>query len=293
MRNRLRTVLAGVALGAIVSLLAPAAPAHAAGRMELSPSRGVAGSSVAVTLIDYGPFCWIKLSWDSPDGQELANVPPWTKDTTITVPADASPGVHTVHTSQCFGRVQATFEVILPPKPTPKPKPRPTPSRPNPSATPSGSPTPTPTGTADVPPVLGGNPPRPTPTVVRRWGGLVLDRDFLRPGETLTARGTGCTPNASVTLVSDGEDLGTATADKAGAFVARARFVAVEPGRRVVQARCGPVLTSDVDVVLATATEGPVSTAVPLVLLMLVGAAAVGCQYAALRRRDTTPIEPD
>ncbi len=106
----------------------------------------------------------------------------------------------------------------------------------------------------------------------------------MRPGDPLTATGTGCDPNAPVTLASGDEQLGTTTADAAGGFVAPVQFANLEPGRRTITATCGPVLTSEVDLIVSSSTSGQAGTVVVLIFFILVGIALLRWQYNTSRR---------
>ncbi len=77
----------------------------------------------------------------------------------------------------------------------------------------------------------------------------------MPPGGDVTAIGTGCDPGATVTLEIAGEEVGATTADDNGRFSTPIDVPDVDPGRLEVLARCGPVLTTQLDVVLASSVS--------------------------------------
>jgi len=81
-----------------------------------------------------------------------------------------------------------------------------------------------------------------------------------RPGERLTASGTGCPPGAEVTLTIGDRPVGSTTADANGAFIAPVRLPALTPGRHKVAASCGVVLSAPLDVYVSSRVETPASS---------------------------------
>ena len=75
----------------------------------------------------------------------------------------------------------------------------------------------------------------------------------------MKATGEGCDPHATVTLEIEGDKVGETTADQNGSFSTPIAVPDVDPGRLEVQAHCGPVLTTDLDVVLASSVSGGTS----------------------------------
>ncbi|GAA2987917.1 hypothetical protein GCM10010483_35400 [Actinokineospora diospyrosa] len=106
-------------------------------------------------------------------------------------------------------------------------------------------------------------------------GGLKLDRKSVRPGEDLSAKGTGCAPNQTVILTSGGEKVGTAVSNTSGEFNARVEFQKVVPGRHIVTAHCAIELTGAVDQVVTSGKGGTSGTLVVLVFFVLAGAALI------------------
>lgn len=128
--------------------------------------------------------------------------------------------------------------------------------------------------TTTTPPVTTTTEPPPTTTAATPSGepgdgGLVFDKPAVQAGDPLSAKGTGCEPSSRVELSSGGEKVGAATADADGEFVTPVEFVRVEPGRHVVTATCGVVLTGSVDLILTSQTSGSTGTLVVLVFFLL------------------------
>jgi hypothetical protein len=273
--------------GAAVAL-PPIAP------VSISPARGPVGST-AVVSFPAKQACNVRANSVTVQlGDASTTVRAAAGSATITIP-DLKPGTHPVRlTNSCKHSGLTRFTVTPKPRPTPtrtppptptppatRPptsSPRPTPTRspgeptPTPSVTPSAAPTPTPSAT---PSTLSNNP---------GGGGISLDRDNIRPGDPLTATGTGCDPGAPVTLVSDTEQVGTTVADRTGSFVASVRFATLQPGRRTITATCGPVLTTHVDLIVSSSTSGQAGTVVVLIFFILVGIALLRWQYNSGRR---------
>jgi len=290
-------------------LVAPA-PAYAA-ELKLSPDSGPAGSGFTVF---FGGFtrstkCPITVFWDK---DVLATTDGTPTSVDVSVPIGAAVAVHAVvarQTGGCQDVARAQFEVTPPVRPTPrptpsttaspKPRPRPTPSAPPPTtrppspgvpptgepASPLPDPDPTPTLTLTPSPAASPSPSVPVSTSPDPTSGeLLLDRSNVRPGEPLTAIGSGCTPNAPVVLTSGEDRIGLAIADSTGAFTAPVQFSRLDPGRRVVTATCGAVLTSEVDLIVSSSTSGQAGTVVVLIFFLLVGIALLRWQYNSARR---------
>ncbi|WP_229786525.1 hypothetical protein [Actinokineospora fastidiosa] len=139
------------------------------------------------------------------------------------------------------------------------------------------------TTTTTAPPTTTTTPPTTTdtPTTTATTadepddGGLTLDRETIQPGDPLSASGEGCEPYATVRLTSKGETVGETTADAEGAFTAAVEFTRVEPGRHMVVAECGVVLTGSVDQLVTSSTGGGSTALVVLVFFVLAGAAMI------------------
>jgi hypothetical protein len=76
-----------------------------------------------------------------------------------------------------------------------------------------------------------------------------------------------------VTLEIAGEEVGSTTAEDDGTFETEIEVPNVEPGRVEVLARCGPVLTTELDVVLASEVSSGTSTVLVLMFFVIVLAA--------------------
>jgi hypothetical protein len=112
--------------------------------------------------------------------------------------------------------------------------------------------------------------PRQATTTVPGVRALDIDESTVPPGGEVTATGQGCDPGASVTLEIAGEEVGRATADNAGTFETEIDVPNVEPGRVEVLARCGPVLTTDLDIVLASEVSSGTSNFLVLMFFLIV-----------------------
>lgn len=304
MRGRRRglLLLAAVALGLGGGVLVAPGPALAA-ELKISPPSGFAGSS---TTVFFGGFtkstkCPISVFWDGPNGTLLTTTTGVEDSVAVTVPGAAAVGNHTIYavnSRNCnVQQARGVFEVLVRPRPTPSktppptkpptPRPRPSTSTPPPVTDPDPNPeTPTPTPTPSATPTLTA-PPTPTVSTTPSGGSggeLSLDRDNVRPGEPLTATGTGCDPGAPVVLSSGPEQIGAATADSSGAFVAPVQFALLRPGRHAVTAVCGPVLTTHVDLIVSSSTSGQAGTVVVLIFFLLVGFALLRWQFNTARR---------
>ena len=89
-------------------------------------------------------------------------------------------------------------------------------------------------------------------TTVAEVRDLVLDKSTVTPGGDVNATGKGCDPGATVTLEIDGKQVGETTAKSDGTFSTPIDVPDVDPGRLEVVAHCGPVITTQLDVVLAS-----------------------------------------
>jgi len=276
-------------------VVAPPAPISP---VSIAPTRGPVGST-AVVSFPTKQACSARLNtvtiqWA---GSTVAKVPASRGSATIVIPPSKTGTFPVTAINTCGGRGGTRFTV------TPRPRPTPTPTKSVPPTTPPTSPpaTPTPGVTPTRPPVTATPTPGVTPSAsatppaspsppasglppATPGGGLSLDRDNVRPGDPLTATGTGCDPGAPVTLASDDEPLGSTFADSAGGFVAPLHFANLEPGRRTITATCGPVLTTQVDLIVSSSTSGQAGTLVVLIFFILVGIALLRWQYNTGRR---------
>jgi len=83
-----------------------------------------------------------------------------------------------------------------------------------------------------------------------------------------------------VTLEIEGEQVGQTTAGSDGSFATPISVPDVEPGRLVVDAHCGPVLTTQLDIVLASSVAGGQSIllVIAICVLLLFGLLWYGLQ---------------
>ncbi|WP_246476852.1 hypothetical protein [Actinokineospora xionganensis] len=136
--------------------------------------------------------------------------------------------------------------------------------------------TPVTTTTETTPPTT--DVPTTTPeitTVPEPKRDLKLDREAIQPGDSLEATGRGCDPNHTVLLTSGGEKVGATVADGQGEFRTKVQFSKIVPGRHLIAAECGIVLTGAVDQLVTSSTGGSSSTLVILVFFVLAGAALI------------------
>ena len=136
---------------------------------------------------------------------------------------------------------------------------------------------PTTTTTTTLPPST--TAPTTTVTEVRD---LVLDKPSVTPGGDVTATGKGCDPGATVTLEIDGKQVGETTAKSDGTFSTPIDVPDVDPGRLEVVAHCGPVITTQLDVVLASTVSNNSSMLV-LAFFVIVLAALLWYGWQARR----------
>ncbi len=293
MRFVVRLFLGAVAGTLLLLTFAGNANAQYTSSVGLKPSSGKAGSSFTISWNFYPCGTAITFSWNG--------TPMWTGNATLqqtsgtvaaTVPAGAQPGTYPV-TGTCTNArtkqpltassrftVTATPTTTPPPPTTTPPVVTTRPTRPGTTTTPPGTTTPPPSTTTTPPPTTTTTPPgtpgTPTTTsTVPKPGELVLDRPSIQPGETLAASGRGCQPDRTVTLTSDGAEVGEARTDSSGAFTAPVEFTRIEAGRHTVVAECGVRLTGAVDQVVTRSSGGQTGTLVVLVFFVLAGITAI------------------
>jgi hypothetical protein len=278
--------------------------------ISLKPDRGLAGSTFTISWSNftdrYQSRCkgGITFDWNTnktPLG-ESEFYPPVSGSISVKVPQNAGPGTHTVIATCRILEItrEATFTVtqpttsttttttsppftppVIPPVIPPGNPPVITPPVRNPpstttrrrppvtTTTPPGTSLPPPPVTTELPPLSTAD-PRPTSD-----GNLILDRNIVGPGESLSASGEGCTPGAPVTLMVKGERVGGTVADANGAFSAPISFKRIEAGRHWVTTDCGVKLTAAVDQMLTSSTGGQSSTMIILVFFVLAGIALI------------------
>jgi hypothetical protein len=237
-------------------------------------------------------------------GQEVATAAVTGGGFTATFAAPGNPGRYTVVACRDLDaaggcREQATAGlVVVPPTVTTRPATTRPPDVPTSTSTtsttsdrPGGSVATTapPTGGTEPPPgssTTGGErPPSTAPgapttaggttSAVPPGAGLELDRPAAVPGEAATVRGWGCDPDHAVSVTVAGRSVATATTDGSGAFAAPLDVPGLDAGRYRVVARCPQRLSTDLDVVLATAVRPMTATLAVLVffVLLVLGAA--------------------
>jgi hypothetical protein len=249
----------------------------------LKPSSGPAGSSFTISWNGFPTCRIINFFWAGTTlGSKVA--PAASGQFPTAVPTSAKPGSYTV-TATCTSQKQTasgTFVVTgvtttTPPRPVtttpPPPATTPRPTKPGTTTTPPSTTTTPPTTTStpptSTPPATPGTPT--TTTTEPKPGELVLDRPSIQPGDTLSASGKGCLPSRTVTLMSEGAEVGTAYTDSTGAFTAPVEFTRIEAGRHTVVAECGVRLTGAVDQVVTRSSGGQTGTLVILVFFVLAG----------------------
>ncbi|MFD5825719.1 hypothetical protein [Lentzea sp. NPDC060358] len=289
-------LLAAIVAGVTVLAAAPAA-AQQPPAVTASPASGPAGTSVTFTWSAfYRCKGTVRIGWA---GSVLATAP-WSANgsVTATIPQGTREGSYVYTASdECQHLARNTFRVtprppvtttttpavITPPVTNPPVTNPPVTTRP-PVVTTTTTTPPTTTTTTETP---SSAPPSSTDALgvpTGPEGVLVLDKENIQPGEDLTAMGTGCPQNATVTLKSLGQDVGRTTADDNGNFRSPVKFTDIEPGRHKVRADCGITLVGNIDVTLSSSSGGSTSTLVVLLFFLLIGAAMLRRQFAGLRR---------
>ncbi|MGX7825714.1 hypothetical protein ACTG9Q_11535 [Actinokineospora sp. 24-640] len=299
-----------IAVAAVTVMLAVGgvmpASAQSVLSLSVSPSTVQAGGKFALSwAVASERYCRVITFESALGGIPGATVPPLSGSRSVAVPANAKPTAYSI-TGYC-GNYQQTVRVVVttppttttrPPTTTTRPPVRTTTTRPpvvttRPPTTTRRPPVRTtrPTTTTTTPPLTTTTtttttttPPTTTPptttdtpatTTGAAPGDLTLDRESVQPGEPLSAKGTGCTPDTPVRLTSGGETVGTSFADGAGVFTARIEFAKVEPGRHLITAECGIVLTGTVDQLVTSSIGGGSTALVVLVFFVLAGAALI------------------
>lgn len=256
----------------------------------IKPNYGPAGSTFTASWSN-APCRDIRILWD---GAEIAAKVITSGSVPATVPTNAAPGPHTVEFS-CSGKTsfgKAAFRVTAPPTTTTTPpttnppvtkppvvtttttRPRVTTTTTRPTTTTTT--TPVTSTTETTPPTT--DVPTTTPEITNvpePKRDLKLDREAIQPGDSLEATGRGCDPNHTVLLTSGGEKVGATVADSQGEFRTKVQFSKIVPGRHLIAAECGIVLTGAVDQLVTSSTGGSSSTLVILVFFVLAGAALI------------------
>lgn len=285
MRLLVRTV---TFLALCVGVLAPvAAFAATAAFVRVTPASGPAGSRFTIQWGGFTQCRAITFTWA---GAPLASGSPGTQGSVVaTAPADAKPGTYAIGATcgkeaggSRFTVTVSTTTTTTPPPPTTTTPPVVTTTSVQPTVTTTVRPTITTTDPVTTTTTTDTPTPSSSPSVTEEPkpdGGLTLDRSSIQPGDTLSAAGTGCEPGHDVTLTADGEQVGTALADSAGAFVAPVQFTRIEPGRHTIVASCGVELTGVVDQAVTSSSGDYSSTLVVLVFFVLAGIVFVRFAY--------------
>jgi hypothetical protein len=289
--------LVGIVVATVVVTLAvlPVTQASAQTTTQPAPTFGIKPNygpvnTPFIASWSNAPCRDIRILWD---GGEIAATVATSGSVPATVPANAAVGSHTVEFS-CSGKTsfgKAAFRVTAPPTTTSNPpttnppttnppvvtttttRPRVTTTTTRPTTTTT---TPVTTTTETTPPTT--DVPTTTPVITdvpEPKRDLKLDRESIQPGDSLEATGRGCDPNHTVLLTSGGEKVGAAVADSQGEFRAKVQFGKIVPGRHLIAAECGIVLTGAVDQLVTSSTGGGSSTLVILVFFVLAGAALI------------------
>lgn len=294
MRIVVRLVFGTLAATLLLLAFTGTADAQYTSSVGLKPSSGPAGSSFTISWNFYpckGPATF---SWNgTPMWSAAADTQNISGTVAAQVPGGAQPGTYPVVGTctnartggplSASGNFTVTGTTTTTPPPSTRTVPPPTtvpPSRPagtSSAATPTSS-TGTTTSTPSTPTPTSGT-PAPTTSgtagTAAPAGELGFDRAAVRPGEPLSASGTGCEPGRTVKLISGGEEVGIAHSDATGAFTAAVEFTRIEAGPHTVVADCGVRLTGSVDQVVTNSSGGHTGTLVILVFFVLAGITVV------------------
>jgi hypothetical protein len=115
-------------------------------------------------------------------------------------------------------------------------------------------------------------------------GVITVDKPSVEPGGDLVVKGTGCDAGATVTVAIGGQVIGTTVADANGHFSTSVSVGNVAVGRHVLTAQCGPTLTTTIDVVLTTRVLQGASTAIVIILFIMLALGLFLSQYGKGRR---------
>ena len=111
---------------------------------------------------------------------------------------------------------------------------------------------------------------------------LVLDKPSVTPGGDVTATGEGAMPEPPSPSRSRASQVGETTVKSDGTFSTPIEVPDVDPGRLEVVAHCGPVITTPLDVVLASTVSNNSSVLV-LAFFVIVLAALLWYGWTARR----------
>lgn len=265
----------------------PQAAAQTLPWLQPKPAYGSPGSGFSIAYGGFSIKCPnVHFFWDSQTAIGMGPTPGGSVATKV--PSGAIIGRHYLYGYTDCGEsvVRIPFDVIAPPTTTPPPPTTPPPTIPPPVTTTTTKPPvttrppttrPTTTTTATVPSTETTTATSSAPTSSDGGskdgddpGDLVFDKPAVQAGDPLAATGSGCTPKSKVTLTARGERVGTATADSTGSFTTPVEFTRIEPGRHLVVAECGVLLTGAVDLILTSSSNSQTGTLVVLVFFLLV-----------------------
>jgi len=205
------------------------------------------------------------------DGECFAVATPTVTTTATTTTTAPPPATEAGTTTTTNTPPPGTPPPGTPPPGTPPPSPPPPPaSRP---ATAIGPTAPTNTTTSAPTPTEGSAPKTAGALAGTTEEVLLLSRLTIPPAGSVTASGHGCPANAPVELTVGTITVGTTTADTSGAFTTPLNVGSLPVGRYAVVAHCGPVLTTELDVVLATEANPDTSTLLIIIFFVLIGLA--------------------
>ncbi len=292
-----------------LSTLVTAPVALAQGSLGMSVSSGKPGTGFSVQWTGLRVTCHnysVQVVWDG--GVVIGNGGVgWSGSgsTWAVVPSTAKPGRHQVTARTVCpspSTASGSFTVTggetsqqQPPPPQEEDDPKPSrtseqappPAAPTTTTRPSATTTTTTTTTTSTTTATSAPPSsasEPSSAVPHGDGVLVIDKDDVQPGDPLSATGTGCTPGASVTLSSLGEQVGSTTADDAGRFSAPVEFPTAQAGRHEIRAYCGIVLVGSVNVVVSSSTGGVLPAVLGVSGVALAGGFVLLRQFRGFRR---------
>jgi len=292
-RGRLAVAMSVVAISAAL-LVATQAQAQVAPFAILTPNHGPVGTVFQVSINDNGTVFQCnsrgdtaQFIWDQPNMS-------FPRFTNITVPTGSFIGSHTKLQVRCTRvtgltyNLQGIFNVEQPATTTTTTRPTTTTTTTRPATTTTttrpGQTTTSTTSTSTTSSTVADSSTTtslpPTTVTIPGGKGVRLDRPAAPPGGDANANGEGCDSGAPVNLSIDGDSVGHTVADAKGKFLASLVLPDLPVGRYTLTAKCGPTLTTDIDIVLASALGPPSGTLALLMFFLLIGFALVRRQIA-------------
>jgi len=122
-----------------------------------------------------------------------------------------------------------------------------------------------------------------------------LSSPSVEPGGNLTVTGSGCDPAVAVDATIGGARVGTSVADPSGRFSVTVDVPDLPVGRYDLVVSCGPVFTTPIDIVVATAADVGNSTLALFVFFILLALVLFRRRRVALAQaglRDAVAPEP-